>query len=421
MTDRQTTPETVEESRLTVVLLAIAAVGWTAAMLWSARASITSRADAAMEVTSTAYALPGAVSADLVAGAAVALLVLTLVSGRWTLGPTARFAVATGSGLLVGVISAIPIITINTLGTIYAAVGGTVAAAATIGGALAGLRIPRVIAAAAAASVGVFLIGFLLNLFQEPVLSAFGAGDTASSANAAQWFSYSQAALSGLVAGLISYALLRRAGRRDATSGHTDTAAAAGPTGSTASSGPAGATAATGSAAATAAAGSAGGGAGDLRWPMYALAGAGPGVLLVIGELLSRTAGAKVLELAGKVSELERTVQELLSTARLNNALIVLFAGALTAIFAVGRTLGSPDDEDDEPSQIDKPSRTDERNQSDWTGERDQAAGSLGAEAQDGPGTATRDRTETATPDDEDELRAESKGGTPRDKTEADA
>jgi hypothetical protein len=302
MTDRQTTPETVEESRLTVTLLAVAAVGWTAAMLWSARASITSRADAAMEVTSTAYALPGAVSADLVAGAAVALLALSVISGRWALGATARFAVATGAGLLVGVASAIPIITINTLGTIYAAVGGTVAAAATIGGALAGLRIPRVIAAAASASVGVFLIGFLLNLFQEPVLSAFGAGDTASSANAAQWFSYSQAALSGLAAGLISYALLRRARA-----------------------------------------------GGDLRWPMYALAGAGPGLLLVIGELLSRTAGAKVLELAGKVSELERTVQELLSTARLNNALIVVFAGALTGIFAVGRTLGAPADQTEEP------------------------------------------------------------------------
>ncbi|MEU4158210.1 hypothetical protein [Actinoplanes sp. NPDC026670] len=300
MTDRQTAPETVEESRLTAALLAVAAVGWTAAMLWSARASITSRADAAMEVTSTAYALPGAVSADLVAGAAVALLVLTLAGGRWTLGPTARFALATGSGLLVGVLSAIPIITINTLGTIYAAVGGTVAAAATIGGALAGLRIPRVISAAAAASVGVFLIGFVLNLFQEPVLSAFGAGDTESSANAAQWFSYSQAVLSGLAAGIIAYLMLRRAGA-------------------------------------------------GVRWPMFALAGAGPGLLLVIGELLSRTAGAKVLELAGKVSELERTVQELLSTARLNNALIVVFAGALTAIFAVGRTLGSPADETDEP------------------------------------------------------------------------
>ncbi|MBO3739621.1 hypothetical protein [Actinoplanes flavus] len=303
MTDRQTaTPETVEESRLTVALLAAAALAWTGAMLWSARATITGRADAAMEVTSTAYALPGAVTADLVAGSAVALLVLTLISARRPLGPTARFAVATGSGLVVGLLSAVPIITINTAGTIYAVVGGTVAAAATIGGALAGLRIPSVIAAAGAGSVGVFLVGFVLNLFQSPVLDAFGAGDTASSAQAAQWFSYSQAALSGLTAGLIAYFMLRRRA--------------------------------------------------GLRWPLYALAGAGPGLLLVIGELLARTAGAEVLELAGKVSELEQTVQQMLSSARLNNGLIVLFAGAFTAIVAVGRTLGPARDEGDEQSQI---------------------------------------------------------------------
>jgi hypothetical protein len=388
MTDRQTAPETIEESRLTVALLAVAAVGWTAAMLWSARASITSRADAAMEVTSTAYALPGAVSADLVAGAAVALLVLTLVSGRWTLGATARFAVATGSGLLVGVVSAIPIITINTLGTIYAAVGGTVAAAATIGGALAGLRLPRVIAAAAAASVGVFLIGFVLNLFQEPVLNAFGAGDTASSANAAQWFSYSQAALSGLAAGLISYALLRRARQRDASSPTADDTAT------------------------------------GLRWPMYALAGAGPGMLLVIGELLSRTAGAKVLELAGKVSELERTVQELLSTARLNNALIVLFAGALTAIFAIGRTLGSPADEADSPAE-EAAATTD-------TGTRaraDRASwDSAEPETPDGAEPDSRDSAEaedSAQPEPQDVggagTRVKGAAETPRDKSEAGA
>ncbi|GAA4924128.1 hypothetical protein [Actinoplanes utahensis] len=300
MTDRQTAPETVEESPLTVALLALAALGWTGAMLWSARATITGRDDAAMEVTSTAYALPGAVSADLVAGAAVALLALTLLSARRPLGASARFAVATGAGLLTGLVSALPIITINTAGTMYAIVGGTVAAAATIGGALAGLRIPPVIAAAAAGAVGVFLVGFLLNLFQDPVLEAYGAGDTASSADAAQWFSYSQAALSGLAAGLIPFALLRRARRRTGA---------------------------------------------DLRWPLYALAGAGAGLIIVIAELLARTAGAQVLELAGKVSELELVVQEMLSSARLNNGLIVLFVGAFTALVAVGRTI-SPADSD---------------------------------------------------------------------------
>ncbi|MEU4425297.1 hypothetical protein AB0F81_32150 [Actinoplanes sp. NPDC024001] len=309
MTDRPTAPETVEESRLTVALLAAAALAWAAAMLWSARVTITSRGNAEMEVTSTAYALPGAVSADLVAGAAVALLVLTLLSRRRTLGATVRFAVATGAGLLVGVLSALPIITINTAGSLYAIVGGTVAAAATIGGAVAGFRIPPVIAAACSAAVGVFVIGFVLNLFQNPVLDLLGAGDTESSANAAQWFTYGQAALSGLAAGLIGYAVLRRARR------HADGA--------------------------------------DVRWPMYALAGAGPGLILVIGEVLSRTAGSEVLELAGKVSPMDQLAQEILSTARLNSALAVLFVGAITTILAVGRTLSPADDEEEEDEEDD--------------------------------------------------------------------
>jgi iron complex transport system permease protein len=145
----------------------------------------------------------------------------------------------------------------------------------------------------------VFLVGFLLNLFQDPVLDALGLGDTqASQAGAARWFSFSQSLLSGLAAGTISYAVLRRTRRR------LDGA--------------------------------------DLAWPFYGLAGAGPGLLLVIGEGLTRTAGARVLELAGKVSELELVVQQMLSGARFNSALIVLFVGAISAVIAVGRTIGRP-------------------------------------------------------------------------------
>ena len=84
----------------------------------------------------------------------------------------------------------------------------------------------------------------------------------------------------------------------------------------------------------------------DVAWPMYALAGAGPGLLLIVAEGLARTAGARVLELAGKVSELELTVQRMLSGSRFNSALIVLFIGAISAIIAVGRTMGPAADDD---------------------------------------------------------------------------
>ena len=88
----------------------------------------------------------------------------------------------------------------------------------------------------------------------------------------------------------------------------------------------------------------------DLAWPLYALAGAGPGLLLVIGEGLTRTAGHRVLDLAGKVSELELVVQQMLSGARFNSALIVLFVGAISAVIAVGRTMGPAPDADVEPA-----------------------------------------------------------------------
>jgi iron complex transport system permease protein len=280
------------------VLLAAVCVLWTAAMLWSARATITGRVDAEMEVTSTAYALPGAVFASLVAGAAVALAALALLtrSGRGG-SVTLRFAVATGAGLAVGALGALSIITINTDGWLYAVVGGTVAAAATIGGALAGLRYPRVTAAACWGAVTVFAVGFVFSYRQDLLMPVFGSGDTAGSrAGAAGWFALVQSVLAGLAGALVAYRVLRRARRRS--------------------------------------------GGVDVGWPLYALAGAGPGLLLVIGELLTRTAGSRVLELAGRVSALELTVQQMLSTSRLNNALIVTFVGAFTAIIAVGRTLG---------------------------------------------------------------------------------
>ena len=292
---------TVKAERAPLSTIALAFVGllWMAGLLWSARATITGRADAAMEVTSAAYALPGAISASLVGGAAVALAVVTAVTRRRPLGATIRFAVATGTGLLLGLLGALAIVTINTEGWVYAVVGGSVAAAATIGGALGGFQVPRVVAAICWGAVTVFVVGVLLTFVQDLLFGLFGARDTAASqAGAANWYSLTQSALSGLAAGLVAYFLLRRE---------------------------------------------------ELPWPYHALAGAGPGLLLVVGELLTRTAGARVLELAGKVSELELTVQRVLSSSRLNSALIVLFVGAVTAIIAIGRTLKPAPDAPAEP------------------------------------------------------------------------
>jgi iron complex transport system permease protein len=289
MSTQEDAPITSERASWPGVALALAGLLWMAGLLWSARATITGRADAEMEVTSTAYALPGAVSASLVAGAAAGLALVGAIERRRVLGPTTRFAVATGAGLVLGLLGALSIITINTEGWVYAVVGGSVAAAATIGGALGGFRAPRVVATICWAAIAVFLTGVLLTFAQDVLFGLFGAGDSAASrASAANWYTLTQAVVSGLVAGVLAYLLLRRSG---------------------------------------------------VAWPWYALAGAGPGLLLIAGEILTRTAGSRVLELAGRVSELELTVQRMLSGSRLNSALIIMFVGAITAIIAVGRTL----------------------------------------------------------------------------------
>jgi iron complex transport system permease protein len=287
----------VERPPAAGIVLATVAVLYLAALLWSARATITGGADAESEVTSAAYALPGTISAALVAGAALALAVLALLARRRTPGATTRFAVATGAGLVLGLLGALSIITINTEGWVYAVLGGTVAAAATVGGALAGVRAPRVVSAGCWAALAVFAAGFVLSLsaVQNPLRDLLGAGDTrASLSSAATTYSYLQAALGGLAAGLVAYAVLRR-------------------------------------------------GTG-VRWPSYTVAGAVPGAVLVLAELLTRTAGARVVDLAGRVSPLEQTVQQMLSGSRLNGGLVVLFVGAITATIAVGRKLGPADE-----------------------------------------------------------------------------
>ena len=167
---------------------------------------------------------------------------------------------------------------------------------------MAGARAVRVVAAACWAALAVFAVGFGLNLFQTPLLALFGAGgDQAAQAGAVSWFALTQSVTSGLAAGLVADLVLRPGRRRAGT-------------------GPA--------------------------WPLYAVAGAGPGILLVVAAALARTAGARVIDLAGRVSEIELAAQELLSGSRINNALIVTFVGAITAIIAVGRTLRPVPDED---------------------------------------------------------------------------
>ncbi|GAA0796525.1 hypothetical protein [Spirilliplanes yamanashiensis] len=287
-----TTPRPAPARATGDIALAVTALLWAVGMLWSARASIVGRAAAEMEVTSTAYALPGAISATLVAGAGLALGALALTGRRRTLAGTPRLGVAAGTGLAAGLLAGGSVLLTYPDGWVYAVLAGTLAAAAILGGAVAGVRAAPVVAAAAWACLAVFALGFAMNLASAPLLGALGsAGTVVSRLEALDRFALVQAFAGGLLAGVVAYLCLRGRG---------------------------------------------------LRWPAYALAGAGAGAALLVAELLSRTAAARVLDLAGRVSDIERAGQQLLSGSRTNGALVVLFLGAVTAIVLVGRTLKAP-------------------------------------------------------------------------------
>ncbi|WP_431912689.1 hypothetical protein [Micromonospora carbonacea] len=294
------------------VVLAVLAVGWLAAMLWSTRAAITSAQAGVTAISLSAFALPGVISAALVAGAAAALAAANLLARRGVDRATLRFVVATGAGLLVGLAAAVVINLTYFDNATTNVIAGTAAAAATIGGAVAGAGNARVAGAMVTAALGALVFVVAFSRARDPLFDLFGAGDTQESlVTAAKWVSRTESLLAGLVAGLLAFAYLtwarRRAQRRDPA-------------------------------------------AGDVRWPGYLLAGAGPGLLLLLAEVVIRVGGRSLLDLAGALSEADSVAQTSLGTSRIDNGIWVLFVGALTALIAFGRTLGpSPDDaaEDD--------------------------------------------------------------------------
>ncbi|MFF3865636.1 hypothetical protein [Micromonospora sp. NPDC001898] len=280
------------------VVLALLAVAWLAAMLWSTRAVITSAEAGITAISLSAFALPGVISAALVAGAAVALAATNLLARRGAERVTLRFAVAVGTGVLVGLAAAVAINLTYFDNTTTNVIAGTTAAAAIIGGAVAGVGNARVAGAIIAAALGALVFVVAFSRARDPLFDLFGAGDTQESmVGAAKWVSRSESLLAGLLAGLLAFGYLTWARRRDQASPAP-------------------------------------------RWPGYLLAGAGPGLLLLLAEIIIRVGGRSLLDLAGALSEADAVAQTSLGTSRIDNGIWVLFVGALTALIAFGRTLG---------------------------------------------------------------------------------
>ncbi|MEU6020513.1 hypothetical protein [Micromonospora sp. NPDC047134] len=294
------------------LVLALLAAGWLAAMLWSTREAISSATAGVTAISLSAFALPGVISAALVAGAAVGLAAGEPVTRRGDRA-TLRFAVAVGAGLLVGLAAALAISLSYADNTTTRTIAGTTAAAAVIGGALAGARNGAVVGAVASAALGtlVFVVGF--SVARAPLFDLFGAGDSQQSViTAATWVSRTESLLAGLLAGFLAFGYLTWARRRAA---RRDTPVTA------------------------------------LRWPVYLIAGAGPGLLLLVAEVIIRVGGRSLIDLAAALSEADAVAQTSMGTSRVDNGIWVLFVGALTAMIVFGRTL-SPTPETD-PAEAD--------------------------------------------------------------------
>ncbi|MBC8992008.1 hypothetical protein H9X95_17820 [Micromonospora chalcea] len=291
------------------LVLALLSLGWLAAMLWSTREAIHSTAAGVTAISLSAYALPGVITAALVTGATVALAATNRL-GRATL----RFLAAVGTGLVVGLLAAVAINLTYADNATTNTIAGTTAAAAIIGGAMAGARQARVVGAITAATLTAQIFVVLFSRARDPLSDLFGAGETQQSVlDAAKWVSRTESLLAGLLAGLAAYLYLtwsrRRAERRDGV-------------------------------------------ASPLRWPAYLVAGAGAGLLLLLTEVIIRIGGRGLLDLAAALSEADEVAQTALGTSRVDNGIWVLFVGALTTLIVFGRTLGPRpvEDETDEPA-----------------------------------------------------------------------
>jgi hypothetical protein len=272
--------------------LAVLALAWLLVMLSSARQAVGDSPDPdPLEVTRAALELPQVISASLIAGLAVGLVAVNL------LGRRLRPLLAGGAGgALTGLAVAAPILlSYDGLPSVLV-LSGAVATAATLGGLLAGVPQRQVVAAGAAGALGVFLVGLVERAFEGDLRLLFGAGASPESVvTATGWVVLTASLTAGLVAGVIGYLYLRRTSQAKTDPGP--------------------------------------------RWPAYLAAGALPGLLALLAEAVTRLGGAQLFQLVSDASDTDAGVLSYFHVARFNRALIVVFVGALVAIFLLGRTL----------------------------------------------------------------------------------
>jgi hypothetical protein len=272
-------------------LLAVS-VAWLAVLLYGTRVSIGSAGQPEEAVDWTTLALPGVVSASLVAGASLgAFAVDRLLRRRPEPATWLRWLVGVGGGVLVGLVVGVLVLVGYGHASAILVLAGAVLSAGALGGVLAGLPAREVVVGGVAATLTVILVEFVIQVFQSPLRHLFGGGDSGVSQwNAGTRLAVTQALVGGAAAGVVAFWYLRRAGR-------------------------------------------------GARLGSYLAAGALPGIALLLGEAVTRIGGRQVFAAVAGLSEGDRVLLDYWKNSRLNQALVVLFVGAIVALVCFGRTL----------------------------------------------------------------------------------
>jgi hypothetical protein len=265
---------------------------WLAAMMWSAHAELAGATDASVILSSAALSLPAIVAACLLAGAGAGLAAATRFGGE---SPARRAGAGAAAGAACGLLAGGAVLLTYGGGWSIAALAITIGLAGVVGGAAAGMPLPA-LAAGVAATLGVFATGVVVRLFEPQLTALLGAGDSIPSrVDARERYLWLAALLYGLVGGLIAYLFLHRRGP-------------------------------------------------EQRWPAYLMAGGFAGALVLVGEVLTRVGGARLLGLVSQISDDDRASLFYAGGARITTGLVVLFLGAITAMILFGRTLRRPEE-----------------------------------------------------------------------------
>jgi hypothetical protein len=273
--------------------LAFAAVVWLVLVLAALRRSLVPDSGD-LALATAAGSLLQLTLAGILAGAAM---------GLWAAGQLARAPralVTVAAGLLTGVLASAAVLFVRGMpgGAVWI-LALALGLAGAIGGGLSALR-PQVIVYAGVIATLVNLVFFnVMQLNSSWLLRVFGAdGTDAGNQAAGGYLSFTQALVAGLLGGYVAYRVVRR------------------------------------------------GAPASLRWPFYLLAGGIPGLLWIVGDIITRIGVSRLLTLASADPDGDKVIMHSLGASRINTGLVLFFIGGLTAMIAFGRTLKRPSEDE---------------------------------------------------------------------------